>query len=122
MELIIMTPIVLDPHHPGFPPEPAVTSSQCAALRAERVRWLWARLDELAGDCIIGLTLPEDGILEADFPACPGSELVEKLRPRGVFCTVAGEGSGVRFTLSAGQRVEAIDTLQAILMDVLMLS
>jgi hypothetical protein len=117
-----MTHIVLDPHHPDFPAEPAASLSQRQALRAERVRWLWARLDELTGDCVIGLTLPEEGIVEAEFPACSGAVLVEKLRPHRVFCTVAEAGNGVRFTLSAGQQVEKIDTLQAVLMEVLELS
>ncbi len=113
-----MLPIYLDPSHPSFPPEPKLPQSELSARRRALTRWLWARLNELTGDCVIGLTEPEAGILEAVFPAMDGERLVPLLRERGVFCTVAPEG-GVRFTLSAGQTVEPIDTLQAVLMNLL---
>ncbi len=114
-----MLPIYLDPSHPNFPAEPALSQEALSARRRELTRWLWARLNELAGDCVIGYTQPEAGILEAVFPAMDGENLVPLLREQGVFCIAASQGKGVRFTLSAGQAFEPIDTLQMVLMEVL---
>ena len=112
-----MKPIYLDPSHPNFPPEPALPEEALASRRAELTRWLTARLGELTGDCVIGDTQPEAGIVEASFPAMDGENLAARLREEGVFCTPVEKG--VRFTLSAGQAFEPIDTLQAVLMEVL---
>lgn len=114
-----MQPIYLDPANPGFPAEPVLPPEALSALRAERTRWLWARLNELAGDCVIGRTEPEAGILEAEFPAMEGTKLAALLREQGVFCAALPGGRGVRFTLSAGQPPEPIDTLQVVLMTLL---
>jgi hypothetical protein len=114
-----MTPIYLDPTHPGFPSEASIPQSARADLRRQRVLWLWARLNELTGDCVLGLTLPEEGIVECAFPAMGAEELRHLLAKSQVFCTAGAGENSLRFTLSACQRVEDLDTLQAVVMNVL---
>ncbi len=114
-------PMIFDPTHPDFPPEPALPEEIRMALRAGLVGWLRARLEELEGDCLVKPAREgqeEEGILEAVFPALPAGQLVAALAERRIFCTV-GEKHALRFTLSAGQSFESLDTVQAILMDVL---
>ncbi len=121
MSQLNVQPMSFDPARADFPPEPELPEEIKMALRAGLVGWLRARLEELEGDCLVKPSAEgqeEAGILEAVFPAMPARELVARLGERNVFCTV-GEKNAVRFTLSAGQSFEALDTVQAILMDVL---
>ncbi len=114
-------PMIFDPSHPDFPPEPTLPEEILMALRAGLVGWLRARLEELEGDCLVKPSAEgqeEAGILEAVFPAMGAKALVAVLAEQQVFCTV-GEKHSLRFTLSAGQPFEALDTVQAVLMQVL---
>ena len=121
MSQLKIHPMVFDPERPDFPAEPDLPAEVRMALRAGLVGWLRARLEELEGDCIVKPSAEgqeEAGILEAVFPAMPAKELTERLAERQVYCTV-GEKNSLRFTLSAGQAFEPLDTVQAILMEIL---
>ena len=121
MSQLKIQPMVFDPERPDFPAEPDLPEEVRMALRAGLVGWLRARLEELEGDCIVKPSAEgqeEAGILEAVFPALPAKELTERLAERRVYCTV-GEKNSLRFTLSAGQAFEPLDTVQAILMEIL---
>lgn len=114
-------PMIFDPQHEGFPREPDLPDEIKGALRAGLVGWLCARLEELEGDCLVKPSAEgqeEAGILEAVFPAMPAKELVERLAEQQIYCTV-GEKNALRFTLSAGQAFEPLDTVQEVLMTIL---
>lgn len=121
MSQVEIRPMVFDPSRSDFPKEPDLPDAVNMALRASLVGWLRARLEELEGDCLVKPAAEgqeDQGILEAVFPAMPAKELVEKLAERQVYCTV-GDKNSLRFTISAGQAFEPLDTVQAIIMDIL---